>query len=61
MIALAFVGLATSSMAQDYNVVPTKKYSVATNSFWANWFISVGGQYQASRVPNSKACNSILM
>ena len=29
MIALAFVGLATSSMAQDYNVVPTKKYSVA--------------------------------
>ena len=48
MIALAFVGLATSSMAQDYNVVPTKKYSVATNSFWANWFISVGGQYQAS-------------
>lgn len=48
MIALAFVGFATSSMAQDYNVVPTKKYSVATNSFWANWFVSVGGQYQAS-------------
>ncbi len=41
MIALAFVGLASSSaMAQD--TVPTKKYSVATNSFWANWFVSAG-------------------
>ena len=38
MIALAFVGLAstTTAMAQETEV-PTKKYSVATNSFWANW------------------------
>lgn len=42
MIALALVGLTTSSaMAQDVEV-PTKKYSVATNSFWANWFVSGG-------------------
>ena len=43
MIALAFVGLAstTTAMAQDTEV-PTKKYSVATNSFWANWFVSAG-------------------
>ena len=24
---------------------PTMKYSVATNSFWSNWFIQVGGDY----------------
>lgn len=43
MIALAFVGLAstTSAMAQETEV-PVKKYSVATNSFWANWFVSAG-------------------
>ena len=43
MIALAFVGLAstTTAMAQETEV-PTKKYSVATNSFWANWFVSAG-------------------
>ncbi len=43
MIALAFVGLAstTTAMAQE-SEVPAKKYSVATNSFWANWFVSAG-------------------
>ena len=42
LIALAFVGLAAApAMAQDVEV-PVKKYSVATNSFWANWFISAG-------------------
>lgn len=40
MIALALVGLSTSAMAQD--AAPAKKYSVATNSFWANWFVSGG-------------------
>ncbi|HCE47134.1 MAG TPA: cell envelope biogenesis protein OmpA, partial [Prevotellaceae bacterium] len=25
--------------------VPQKKYSVATNSFWSNWFITAGGSY----------------
>ena len=49
MIALAFVGLAstTTAMAQDTEV-PTKKYSVATNSFWANWFVSAGVSGTAS-------------
>lgn len=42
MIALAFVGLFTSSAMAQETEVPTKKYSVATNSFWANWFISGG-------------------
>lgn len=25
--------------------VPTQQYSVATNSFWSNWFIQVGGDW----------------
>lgn len=43
MIALAFVGLASTTTAMAQSVeVPSKKYSVATNSFWANWFVSAG-------------------
>ncbi|MCH5181979.1 MAG: OmpA family protein [Prevotellaceae bacterium] len=47
MIALALVAFSASAFAQE-TVVPSKKYSVATNSFWANWFISVGGEYHAT-------------
>lgn len=40
-LAIAIVALAaTNVMAQD--AIPVKKYSVATNSFWANWFVQVG-------------------
>lgn len=42
MIALAFAGLTTSTAMAQETEVPTKKYSVATNSFWANWFVSAG-------------------
>ena len=47
MIALAFAGLSTAAVAQttETTEVPSKKYSVETNSFWANWFITVGGTY----------------
>lgn len=42
VIALAFMGVVSMpAMAQDTEV-PVKKYSVATNSFWANWFVSAG-------------------
>lgn len=44
-IALAFAGISMSSMAQDAD--PTLKYSVATNSFWSNWFIQVGADWNA--------------
>lgn len=47
MFALALVGFTTSAMAQE-NEIPTQKYSVATNSFWANWFVQVGGQFNAA-------------
>ena len=40
-IALAFAGLSLGAFAQT-NDVPTQKYSVATNSFWSNWFIQAG-------------------
>ena len=33
---LAFVSVSVASMAQ---ADPTEKYSVATNSFWSNWFV----------------------
>lgn len=45
LIVLAFVGFTTGAMAQEAD--PTLKYSVATNSFWSNWFIQVGGQWNA--------------
>lgn len=45
MIVLAFAGISMSSMAQDAD--PVQKYSVATNSFWSNWFIQVGGNWNA--------------
>jgi outer membrane protein OmpA-like peptidoglycan-associated protein len=36
IMMLAFVSVSVASMAQ---ADPTEKYSVATNSFWSNWFI----------------------
>lgn len=43
LIVLAFAGFTMSSMAQDE--VPELKHSVATNSFWNNWFIQAGVQW----------------
>ena len=45
LIVLALAGVSTASMAQDSD--PVQKYSVATNSFWNNWFIQVGGEWNA--------------
>lgn len=41
-IALAFLGLTSASVSAQETEVPQKKHSVATNSFWSNWFISGG-------------------
>ena len=51
VFAFALAGLAASASAQStgsYDVIPQSKYSVATNSFWSNWFIQVGGDYNAT-------------
>ena len=42
---LAVAGLSVNAMAQQAD--PTEKYSVATNSFWSNWFISADFSYGA--------------
>ncbi len=41
MIALAFAGMGLAANAQTQIEAPSK-YTVATNSFWSNWFIQVG-------------------
>jgi outer membrane protein OmpA-like peptidoglycan-associated protein len=45
LLALAFAGVAMGGYAQDAD--PVQKYSVATNSFWSNWFIQVGAEWNA--------------
>ncbi len=45
MMALAFVGLGTvaaNAQCDEFATPTTNKYSVATNSFWANWYVQVG-------------------
>ena len=37
LFLMVFAGVSFTSFAQ--NAVPTEQYSVATNSFWSNWFI----------------------
>ena len=44
-MALAFVGLGTAAanaQCDEFATPTTAKYSVATNSFWSNWFIQIG-------------------
>lgn len=50
MIALAAAGLSAAAYAQEMVEVvevPADKYSVATNSFWSNWFVEAGADYSA--------------
>ena len=37
------------AQTEDY---PVRKHSVQTNSFWSNWFVSLGGGVQVSPVTN---------
>lgn len=46
LIMLAIVGVSLTSMAQETETA-TEKYSVATNSFWSNWFVQGGVQWTA--------------
>lgn len=41
LLVLAFAGVSAAGMAQDM------KYSVATNSFWSNWFVQLNVAYDA--------------
>ncbi|MCR5131887.1 MAG: OmpA family protein [Prevotella sp.] len=44
LMILAFASVSMASMAQED---PTLKYSVATNSFWSNWFIQANASWSA--------------
>ena len=44
-IALIFACVSVTGMAQNADI--TEKYSVATNSFWSNWFIQAGVTWDA--------------
>lgn len=46
LIMLAIAGVSLTSMAQEIETT-TEKYSVATNSFWSNWFVQGGVQWTA--------------
>jgi outer membrane protein OmpA-like peptidoglycan-associated protein len=45
LMALALVGFSFASYAQETE--PVLKHSVSTNSFWSNWFVQVGGDYNS--------------
>ena len=45
LAVLALASISLSGFAQDET--PTEKYSVATNSFWSNWFFQVGADWNA--------------
>ena len=40
-------GLTMGASAQETTTDPVQKYSVATNSFWSNWFVQVGADWNA--------------
>ena len=42
-MVLALAGVSVAGMAQE----TTEKYSVATNSFWSNWFVQANVAYEA--------------
>ena len=46
MVVLALASFSLTSMAQE-DETPTLKHSVATNSFWSNWFVQANGTYTA--------------
>ncbi len=50
LAVLAFASISMGGFAQEataQDATPTEKYSVATNSFWSNWFIQVGADWNA--------------
>lgn len=58
LMGLMLLG-ATSAIAQETTseIVPVDKYSVATNRFWSNWFITAGGDYVSSYTNQEKGLN----
>lgn len=57
LIALAFVGLGTAANAQTTQIEAPSKYTVATNSFWSNWYVQVGVDMSVVNPYKSKLIN----
>lgn len=47
VFALALAGVSWGAVAQDFEI-PQTKHGVVTNSFWSNWYVSAGGEFNAS-------------
>lgn len=45
MTALALMSVSVQAQISDVEQNTTDKYSVVTNSFWSNWFVSAGATY----------------
>lgn len=64
MLALAVVSMSAVSYAQTETIevveVPTEKYSVQTNKFWNNWFISIGGDYMSNIAHGDKKWGNLF-
>lgn len=56
MVAAA-VEAQSSSVTSEVSDETTSKYSVETNSFWSNWFISAGATYNAFYTAQEKGLN----
>jgi len=54
-MVLAFASVSVAGMAQSET--PELKYSVATNSFWSNWFVQANVAYIASYSDQEKGSN----
>jgi outer membrane protein OmpA-like peptidoglycan-associated protein len=58
LMMLALASVSVTGMAQEE--LPEQKYSVATNSFWSNWFVTAGFQYGASYSAFERSLNPRL-
>ena len=56
LMVLAFASVSVAGMAQNE---PTQKFSVATNSFWSNWFIQVNAVGTSFFADNEKWSNPL--
>ena len=46
LFLLALAGFTATANAQEYEI--PQKNTVVTNSFWSNWFVSLGGDFNAA-------------
>lgn len=55
LLAVASLSLSVASQEVDDVVSPGEKHSVATNSFWSNWFLQGGAVWNAFYAPGENS------